>query len=667
MAQKSKKETPEDKLLQEAKDNLELVQDSEAEVENRSTFREDTKFENGDMWDPKAQQDREDAGRPCLKINKCAPVVKQILGDARQNKIQIKVKPVDNEQDPAKAKIYDGLINNIENVSSADTAYDTALGFSVRGGWGYFRVITEYSDEEAFDQDIKINRIINPLSVYMDPSAQRLDRADIKWAFILDTMTRKEFEKSYPNSIVKTGIQAGLGDQEKTWISEETVQVAEYFRIVYKKETLHLMAEDGRTIRASSVERNNHEVVKEETAPGVFSEYLLIGNDRYDILRSRETDMPKVEWCKTNGVEILEGPTEFPCKYIPIIFVPGDEVWIDGKQILRSALKWAKEPNRLYNWARSNSVERMAGAPLQPFLITPEELAGYEIMWDEANTKPMPYLLYNRHEGGGIPQRQQGSMPDVGADREAQMASDDIKSTTGIYDASLGAAGNEKSGVAIRERKRQGDTGTYVFTDNLVTAIEHLGRILVNMIPRVYDTERVVRLLNVDGSEAWETINQTIVNPADGSKTVLNDLSVGKFDVVATAGPAYGTKRIEAADGMERFMTAVPLAAPVVAPRLAKMLDWDDADEIGDELKAALGGAPEGEEGQAPPEPPPNPEEELKLEGQVLTNQGKELDNEKKAKDLIEDQQEQDDRMKGLIIEALQDVGLVPQTPGGPE
>ena len=667
MEDTDKKGTPEDRLLQEVRDNLKLVQDSEAEVENRNTFLEDTKFENGDMWDPKAQQEREDVGRPCLEINKCAPVVKQILGDARQNKIQIKVKPVDNEQDPAKAKIYDGLINNIENVSSADTAYDTALGFSVRGGWGYFRVVTEYSDEEAFDQDIRIDRIINPLSVYMDPEAQRLDRADIKWAFILDTMTRKAFEKAYPDSIVKTGITSGLGDQEKTWISDKTVQVAEYFRITYKKETLYLMAEDGRTIRESSVKRNNHEIVKEETSPGEFSEYLLIGNDRYDILKSRETEMPTVEWCKTNGIEILEGPTEFPCKYIPIIFVPGDEVWIDGKQILRSAIKWAKEPNRLYNWARSNSVERMAGAPLQPFLITPEELAGFEAIWDEANRKPMPYLPYNRHEGGGMPARQQGSMPDVGADREAQMASDDIKSTTGIYDASLGAAGNEKSGVAIRERKRQGDTGTYVFTDNLVTAIEHLGRILVNMIPRVYDTERVVRLLNADGSEAWETINRTVVNAADGSKTVYNDLSVGKFDVVATAGPAFGTKRAEAAEGMERFMTAVPMAAPIIAPRLAKLLDWDQADEIGEELQQVLGAPPEGGEGGEQPPPEPDPGAVLDVEDKVLRNQGKELDNAKKEQDLAEGRQEILEEVKALIVEGFQAVGLAPPTPDGPE
>lgn len=665
MAAKAGKKNPketEEELLQEIRDRYELCQNDEAERLNRDSFLEDTAFENGKQWDEDVERERNSDGRPCLVINKTQSIVKQILGDARQNKINIKVKPVDGVNDPKLAEIFNGIIKNIESQSQAETAYDTALGFAVRGGWGYLRVITQFVDEDSMDQDIRIERIINPLSVYCDPNAKKLDRSDARFYFITEDVAKKEFEIEYPDSGCNGAMQAGMGDQERSWIADETVRVVEYFRKTEKKEELY-QVEGGSTIRESVIKKHG----------GKVEDGFVIAPSGASIkvIKQRTTSIPVIEWYKTNGVEILEGPKEVPCKYIPIIFIPGDEVWVEGKQILRSAIKWSKDPNRLYNWARSTSVETMALAPIQPFIGAASQFEGYEDVWDKANKKPLPWLPYKAVPGFGAPQRQQTAPVNQAADREAMLASDDIKSTSGKYDASLGAAGNETSGKAINARQRQGDIGTFVFVDNHVHGITYLGRVLIDMIPRVMDGERVIRLLGEDGKETWATINKTVRDPLDPSKTIIeNDVTIGKYDVVASAGAAYATKRQEAIDGMVSLGQAFPPAVPVLAPRIAKNSDWPEAQEIGDEIKALVGGPSSN---QAPPPkqlPPPQAPQGDNLNGikAELAVEGQQLINEKRKLELQQGASNIEKMVEDKVAEALIHLGLiqVPPAQAGP-
>ena len=658
-------------LLKEIRDRLDLCTNNTAEQENRKTFVEDTEFENGKMWDEDAKKEREEDGRPCITINKTQQITKNIIGDALQNKITIKVKPVDGDGDPYIAELYNGIIKNIETTSQADTAYNTAFGFAVRGGWGYLRVINEYCNEDSFDQDIKIKRIINPLSVRDDPEAQELDRSDRQFLFITDDIPLERYKKEYKDSSVTSNLPVEYGDQERFWIGDTTVRVAEYFRRVEKSDTL-FQIEGGPTIRGSEIRRRGGSVIEidgnnitsilsgedEFNSEMYFDlpdgKYLVNEEESARVTNQRKTKIPTVEWYKTNGIEILEGPMEIPCKHIPVIFMPGDEIWIDGKQILRSALKWSKDPNRLYNWARSTAIETMSMAPRQPYLVSAGQLKGYEPIWDSLNRKVLPYLPYNDVESGKVPQRQQGTFPDMGADREAMMASDDIKSTSGKYDASLGAAGNETSGKAINARQRQSDVATFVFTDNKVVALSYLGRVLIDMIGKTYDSERVVRLLNEEGGEVWETINKAVIDPKTGQEVTINDVTTAKYDVVVTAGAAYATKREEALDGMIALVQAFPIVAPILAPRIAKNSDWPEAQEIGEEMQKLLGGPPPGGEGDQPPaDGAQDKESEIDMINKVLTAQGKDLVNQERTKKLEDGDLDSDERTKQLITEAL--------------
>jgi hypothetical protein len=697
------KRKKDDEFLGEARERF--AESQQAESDNRDLAIEDIKFENGEQWTDTERAMR--AGRPCVTINKVSGSVKQIIGDQRQNRPRIKVRPVDSQGDVKMAELYTGLIRSIENMSDADVAYDTGGEQAVRGGYGFWRVLTEYAHDQAFEQDILIRRIVNPFSVYFDQSATRIDFSDANFCFVTETLSKDDFKNQYPDA-EGVDVEQGKGESDSTWFSSETVRVAEYY---YKEPATKEIFEltDGRVIevkKAQTFEQAPAPIPPPMTmmqpgmmpgamppqmeqamgglgiqpgqqpqglnagqmpipgqqlpgAPGGQPEppstqplqaqpgaaappsaqpiKYVMGEDMPDPLaynRSRKVKCEKVKWAKITGSEILEGPQEWAGSFIPIVPCLGEEVWIEGKRVLRSAIRFAKDPSRLYNWARSNAVETLALAPKQPFVLTKDEIDGYEKQWNEASTRPMPYLLYNE-KGGGRPQRQQMSVSDTGALNEAMQSADDIKATTGLFDASLGAQGNEKSGRAIVARQRQSSTATFVFSDNQVRAVKYTGRILVDLIPKIYDTERVVRLMGDDGKETWTKIN--VVDKMTG-KVVANDLSIGRYDVVIDAGPGHMTKRMEAAEGLVQLSQAAPQFAPILIPRIAKNLDWPEAQEIGDEIKQA------SQPQQAPQDPRIQADMQMKqmdlkakemdLAGQQMGLKSKEMDLQGKAMDM---------------------------------
>lgn len=624
-----------DQFLRDARKRFDESQT--AEQDNRTDALDDQQFENGEQWTEADKQAR--AGRPCPVINKAAGSVKQILGDARQNRPKIKVRPCDSQADPKTAELLSGLIRNIENISDAEAAYDYGHECAVRGGYGFWRVLTDYSSDDAFDQDILIKRIVNPFSVYFDPNCEETDFSDAQYAFICETLTKEEFKAKYP-SAEPVDWEGGEESQADQWISGDKIRVAEYW---YKKPTKkHIFAlSDGKTIEVKNPRIITQPAVPEQATidpmsgqqvmtPAQPEQTFVLGDEMEQpqpFTRTREVKCDKVMWCKMSGSQIIEGPQEWAGKYIPIIPCLGEEIWIEGKRILRSAIRHAKDPQRIYNWTRANAIEIMALGAKQPWIGTERMFEGHEQQWDQSHIRPSNRLLVNPDPSvpGALPQRQPLDVSTVGIHQESMLAADDIKSTVGIFDASLGAQGNETSGRAIVARQRQGSTATFVFNDNQVRAVKYTGRILVDLIPKIYDTERVVRLMNDDGTEAWQKIN--VIDQVTG-QVIANDLSVGKYDVVIDAGPGYATKRMEAADGMIQLASAGGgQFMPILLPEIAKNLDWPGAQELGEKLQQAM----------QPPPPPPNPMAELEMQGKAIENQGKQVDIKKTQHDIAMD------------------------------
>jgi hypothetical protein len=565
-----------DKILAEALDRFQKAQDFERE--SRELATEDFRFAAGEQWPDQIRKEREATDRPCLTFNRLPQFIQQVIGDARQNKPAIKVLPIDSGADVETAEIYNGLIRNIESQSRAAQAYITAFEHAVTGGLGAWRVVTDYAFDDSFEQDIRIKRITNPFAVWWDPNAKEYDKSDAQWCFVSEWMTKEAFEAAYPKETPADWEQEYRGGTvSRHWVHGERVRLAEYWCKKPVKKTIGLFV-DQMTGQSRVV----------EVKPGM---------EGIPFEATREVESFKVIRYLLSGHTILEGPEEFPSQYIPIVPVFGPEEWIDDRYRYRSLIRHAKDAQRAYNFWQTTIAEKIALAPRAPFLVTSKNVAGYEKFWNAANRENRPYLPYEPDpaNGGQAPQRQQPAVVNAAELQQSAEAAENLKATMGIYDASLGAQGNETSGRAIIARQREGDNATYSWIDNLARSIQHTGRILVDMIPRIYDTARVVRILGEDESADMVPINTVI------GGQMVHDITVGKYDVEVIAGPSYATKRMEAAESMMAFMQAVPQSAAVVADLLASAMDWPKSDVIADRLRKML---PPGisEEEQSPEE-----------------------------------------------------------------
>jgi hypothetical protein len=562
-------------------DHLRLVRQrykdaSEAMDDNREESKVDRLMVAGQQWDDASLKERE--GRPCLVINKLAGTTKQIIGDQRQNKPSIKVSPVDSDSDPDTAEILTGLIRNIEQQSDAESCYDTSFEQAVYGGYGFFRINTEYSEDSIDEQDIVFERILDPDSVTFDQFCKRQDRADARFCFVEETLPIPEFEEKYPD-ITPADWEATYNDDDSQWYTGETIRVAEYFYLEDYTKTLYRL-ETGETVDG---EKYAEQVVEE----GGQKFFIASNGQPIAITKERIAVCQRVKWELLTGHEVID-TRDWPGKYIPIVGVFGAEMWADGKLMLKSSIRDARDPQRVYNWMRSTSVETVAQAPRQPYMVSDAQLEGHEEQWDNMHRTPQAYLKYNHVHGEPAPMRIGGSIPDVGAQNESAISADDIKATTGIFGAALGEQTNETSGRAIIARQREGDVATFTFVDNLTRALRHAGRILVDLIPRIYDTERVVRVLGEDGAEEFAEVNQIVIDPRNGKPVVLNDLSRGKYDVIVSVGPAYSTQRVEAAEAMMGLAKVAPQFGQFFIDLIAENLDWPGADKIAERAKKML-------------------------------------------------------------------------------
>ncbi len=541
----------------------------------RQAATDDLRFFIGEtQWPEDVRRQREAEGLPCLIINRLPQFVAQVVGDQRQNRPAIKISPVDSGADKETAEILEGLIRNIENISMADVAYDRAFEFPVICGHrGFLRVVTEYAGEDTFDQDLKIKGVLNPLTVIFDPNCREPDFSDARYCYIIDDMPKASFEAEFPDADPVEWESSGNIDNRRDQVIETVRVVEAFWKEPVKRTIVQLL--DGRV-----VDEDDLETIQAEDP------FAIVAQDAAGNEIRREVDSHKVMWSKMTGAEVLDGPREYipGAHHIPVVPVAGFELNVEGEIHQWGLVRYAKDPQQAYNFTRTKEVETIALAPKAPWIGTKRMFEGFEDMWSQANNKAFSYLPYNpdTQASGQKPERIAPPSTNAAITNSSLQAVDEIKSVVGIYDASLGQKSNETSGKAILARQRESDTATFTYLDNLARAIRLLGRILVDLIPRVYDSERIVRVLGVDGSERQVQINRRC------GDLVLHDLTVGKYDVTVSVGPSYATQRIEAANSMIQFVQAMPNAAPIIADLIAGSMDWPKAEEIAERLNALL-------------------------------------------------------------------------------
>lgn len=569
-----------------------LSQAWENEKENREEASVDLAFLAGDQWPDAVRREREAQRRPMLTINRLPQFLRQVTNDIRQADLAIKVAPVDDQSDPKLAKIYNGILRQIHYQSNAHHVYSAAAEHQAACGIGWFRITTEWADDSGWDQELKVELIPHPLSVYCDPAAVKPDRSDAMWMIVTEMIPTATFKERYPKAgLDDVDVSSDNSSSRLYWASRDAVRVAEYWcRKPYEK-TIGLTAE-GQSIDLTDVK------------PAMRA-YLP------PIVKERQQTAYKVEMHLVGGNSVLSGPHPWMGKHIPLVPVIGAEIPLESKVYRHGVIRYARDAQQMYNYMRTASVEWIGLAPKSPYLVTTGMLSDPNIKaaWDSHNTTNRPYLPYKPDPGmPNGPKREHPPEMPTAVMQETQIASEDMKATTGIYDAGLGRQSNETSGRAILARQREGDVANYHFADNLEMSLGHAGRILIDLIPKVYDNERVIRLMGEDDSEEFEPINQVVMG-YDGMPMVINNLSAARFDVRVNIGPSYSTKRMETADAMLQFMQAVPAAAQVAPDLVAKALDFPGADEVAKRLRNTIPPAllADPDDPNTQPPPPPGP------------------------------------------------------------
>jgi hypothetical protein len=573
-----------DQRIQDAQKFLRFAND--ADSYNRQDALDDLKFSSGDQWPVEVQNSRNLESRPCLTINKLDGFIRQVCNQQRQARPRMKAHSMNSAANAKVADILTGIFKHIEVNSDADAAYDTAFEFAVRMGWGYWRVVTDYVREDSFDQEIYIKPIQNPFTVYFDPNSQMPDGSDAESCLITEVMSKKDFHAQYPNADDGGNFtNRGTGDADAEWIMKEDIRVAEWWYTERKKTKLLLLS-DG-----TQVYKEDAPAEDIMAAAGIM------------VVAERETMRKTIKWCKLTGMEVLEEQT-WPGKYIPIVPVYGQQIVIDDKRKKYGLVRMAKDPQRMYNYWRTALTESVALAPKAKWLLAEGQDEGHENEWNLANVKATPVLRYKQKDIEGqpapVPQRLQPEPPPAGIVEATSAINNDLQTVVGIFDPNQFSQGN-LSGKAIRGQQMQIDLTNFHYYDNLTRSLKQTGRIILDLIPKIYDKERVMRIIGYDNRPEMVTINQRVVDER-GAEKILNDVTVGEYDVYMDTGPGYQSKRQEAVEAMVPLLQSNPELFNAAGDLVFRNMDFPGADVIADRLAAMNPMARIDEKSDIPPQ-----------------------------------------------------------------
>lgn len=584
-----------EQFLQLAQQRFRTVVEAEAML--RQNMLDDLRFRASEQWPPHIKSMREQDNRPCLTVNRLPQFIRQVTNNQRASRPAVQVKPAGSNANVDVAEVLQGIVRHIETKSDADVAYTTAGEHQVTMGRGYVRIVTDYvaDDPLQLDQEIQVVRVPNPFAVYLDPTSQASDYGDVRYGFVVEDLSREEYRLRYPDTDMASLSQfTSTGNAQEQWLPDGMIRIAEYFYVEERREVMVVMeGPDG--------ERSKHPKADfKSTDPLQLPEGVTI-------LAEREMTLRTVKWALINAVEILDGNedktagVEWPGRYIPIVPVLGDEININGVTDYRGIVRDAKDAQRMYNYWVSAETEMIALAPRAPFVAAEGQFEGHEAKWKTANVRNYPYLEYKPKTLSGQllphPQRQTWEPPIQAMTMAIAQSDNDLKATGGFHDASLGQRGPQESGRALRARQQQDEMANSHYLDNLARSVRQVGRVLVDLIPKIYDTARIMRITGLDEQQRSVMVfaGQENMPEEMASETTLPpgiegiyDVGLGRYDVTVSVGPSFQTKREAGVEALVQFVQAYPNVFPMIGDLIADNMDWPGAKQVAARLKRML-------------------------------------------------------------------------------
>lgn len=642
-----------EEIIKEAQERFKRCEDFESLFRNR--FVEDIKFCNADsdnmyQWPNELRQSRARDSRPSLTINKTRQHVLMVQNEIKENLPAVKISPTGGDASYESAQVYAGVVRHIEYNSNAASAYANAMTYQIQGGIGYWRVCTDYAHEDSFDQEVFIKIVKDPLSVYIDCDCVETDGSDAKFNFVFDDMVPEEFKRKYPQA-EDTIAKIPFGNSQ--WIAKDKIRVAEYMRCVYEKDwlvALPVKDENGVSIPGE------YDTIRMSEIPVQLRESVRNDPD----IRRRKIETEKWEWYLIAGNDIIDRKI-WPGRYNPIVRVVGEEMMINGQLERKGHVRNLKDPQRMYNYWTSSAVEQVALQGKQPYMASVQAMKGFETYYANANRVNYSYIPFNGidEQGNPIapPQREQPPQMATAYINGMQVAAEEMKMVSGQSDPTMGMQANELAGVAIQKRIKQGEKATFHFIDNLCSSIRYTGKIIIDLIPKVYDTPRIIRIRAEDGSDEEIRIDprqeQALTTQSEGEQEAqrIFNPGVGKYEVIAQAGPAYATRREEAAEAMTAVFSTNPQLMAQAGDLFFRMQDFPMAEELAERLSNTIPNAVKGEG--------PSPEEQMLQQqldqtGQALQDMQAQLASAMQA--LADEQKKSDDKAKANEINAYKAV-----------
>jgi len=585
--------TGDDEIIVEAQRRFRACEEWEATA--RSNFDYDYKFANADsvnmyQWDSWVVGDRIANDRPCLTINKTKQHNLQIVNDGKQNKPGVNIRPVGDTASFEAAQIFQEVVRHIEYISNAETIYDSASEFQVDAGIGYWRVVTDYLSDRSFDQEIYLKRIKDPRSVYLDPDINEIDGSDANFGFVFTDMSRDLYEAKYPK-FKDVGGSVVFNNMSEGWYNQRTVRVCEYFRKTNKEDKLvyFILPETQEEIEGFLSELP-------QDAKDIFNEIKWRENNipvEQRTYRERDVVRGEIQWFKIAGNIIIDRKPWLG-KYIPIVRIVGRELIIDGILDRVGHTRALLDPQRIYNVNSSANVEYGALQTKSPITASAAAVEGHEEYYRTANTVNHAWIPFNEYDEDGNklspPQRMAAPQASPAYVQQMQIAQNEMMMVSGQYQAQMGEAENAKSGVAINARQRQGDRATYHFIDGQAIGIRYTGKILIDLIPKIYDKKRIMRIEAKDGTVINLTIDPNAAEAfkkilPEGEPTVSNEQAidvifnpnVGIYTVQSDTGPSFATRRQEAFNALTQIAASNKEFMNVAGDILWKVADFPEA------------------------------------------------------------------------------------------
>jgi len=530
---------------------LKKAQDANENIRDRVREQHDFVDLRDGQWDVEITNTFENHKRPRFTFDKATPIIKQISGEMKKADFGIKVLPAGPGSDKDVAQTLNGMIRNTQNISNAKHIFNAAGKNMVTGGFDGWRVVQKYVDDDSFDQDLMIEGIPNAVdSLWLGVESLKQDGSDALTGWQLTPLSTDLYNAKYPEG-KGVGVDTGrsITRQNGPFQKPDQVNVADFYFKEPMTKTLVMMT-DGKVYE----ETDEFKKIKDEKA----QLGITIALDDKGEEKRRKREVFKVMHRQFDGSGWLTEPVETVFIFIPLIPTYGNFKVRDGKIIYFGAVEKIMDPGRVYNYARSRQIEEGALSPRDKLWMTEEQVGSHSTSIETMNTNADPVQLYNHVPDQPQPYKIGGSQINQGLAETAASANADVSQAAGLFAANMGDNPGLQSGVAIDALKESGDTGSIDYFESQEIAICHTARILLTAYPKSHDATRQARILGEDDTANIVTLNEKVLDEQTGEVVMLNDLSVGQYDVTCTVGKSYKNRQQETVAAITEVATIDP-------------------------------------------------------------------------------------------------------------